>query len=54
MGGGRGGDGGGGLLLVMLVVLSWDGSSTTGDLMTEGLDTEPRDKKLKDFYEAIN
>lgn len=38
MGGGRGGDGGGGLLLLVLLVVavtSWDGSSTTGDLITE-------------------
>lgn len=34
MGGGRGGEGGGRLLLLV----SWDGSSTTGDLMTEQLD----------------
>lgn len=36
MGGGRGGDGGGGLLPL---VVSWDGSSTTGDLISKRLDT---------------
>lgn len=38
MGGGRGGGGGGGLLpllLLMVAVVSWEGSSTCGDLITE-------------------
>ena len=37
-GGGRGGDGGGGLLLLLLLLVSWDGSSTAGDLITERLE----------------
>lgn len=39
MGGGSGGDGGGGLLLLLLLVMSWDGSLTTGGLISERLDT---------------